>query len=248
MAMRGIMFGSRVLRYTGTITITDAEHGISLAIGIGGAPEGCPPAAEALAGEVRALQRRPGEGTGAAARDSAGLRPDDLVGVLLVKGKPVDTLVGSWLSHVDWLGRPPLGSGGHGAPTSSSASPSPAAPRRLWDATRDAAASPLPLAGAAVAALSSSAAPTPRRAFSRARSAAATPRGPGTPGAAQAAPSSSTAAALPSDALAREDLVALKAGDPSGSQAWKTKLEERQRAERGWRKAGREGCGLEAAE
>ena len=258
MAMKGIMWGARVLRYTGTITVTDAEHGIVVDIGIGGPP---PPGSAggegALGGEVKALQRRPGGDRGA--EDGGGLRPDDLVGVLLVGGKPVDTLVGSWLSHADWLGRAPLPASGRAATVDAraggGASPSsttPSAARRLWDATRDAASAPLPLAGgvasppSAAGAPPASTAPTPRRAFSRAWSAAAaaTPR-PGTPPGSAPAP---TAAALPSDALAREDLVALKGGDPAGSQAWKTALEERQRAERGWRKAGREAGGLEAAE
>jgi len=244
MAMRGIMFGARVLRYTGSVTVADGGHGIVSEVGIGGAPPG--PAGEALGAEVRALARRPTEGGG---RDGGGLRPDDCVGVLLVNGMPVDTLVGSWLSHADWLGRPPLKTGGGGAGKEGTAG---AAPRRLWDATRDAAAAPVPLAGGLAngGLPPPSVAPTPRRAFSRSRSAAATPRagtGPGLPSAAPAS-AATTAAALPSDALAREDLVALKAGDPAGSQGWKTRLEERQRAERGWRKAGREAAGMEAAE
>jgi hypothetical protein len=254
MAMRGIMFGARVLRYTGCIIICDDAHGLVAEIGIGGPPPGA--VGEALGPEARALAKASSAGSGGG-RGDAELRPDDLVGALLVRGTPVDTLVGSWLSHVDWLGRPPrskkeaAGDGGG------------ARPRRLWDARRDPAASPVPLAvaggGGGVGggrALRAAPAPPPppppplgrlgSRAFSRAGGRAGTP-----PPAPPPPPHSSThfaAAALPSDALAREDLVALKAGDPGGAQAWKTRLEERQRAERGLRRDGREAVGLGPAE
>ena len=145
----GVLVGDRVVRVGGELNVTlRAADGTTLArallhVGPPKAGLDAHPATSPLAGELRTIARGRSRDIGCAVRggdrDAGALRQDEVAGIVCCgdEGDAVDVLLGSWLSHLDSLGRPPApttaprGLFGRSAPPPPP--PSPAA-RRLWDA------------------------------------------------------------------------------------------------------------------